>query len=184
MWANQQRMPEGGVSAFLEMRVTLSNASFAIVFAVLWQQCMQSPGLYRRSSDLLRVALMTMLGVGVMTLLLGMYLGATHAHGPLTRVLAVFFVSAFSYEMARVLVTNPRLLCRMGRPEQVIILGQRPPGGEGMARTARSPPSQQEPAWLCRRSRSRGHAAGHCRPPAGAGLRTCRPTFFITRWTS
>jgi hypothetical protein len=42
IWANQQRMPQGGLSEFLEMRITALNASFAIVFAVLWRQCMRS----------------------------------------------------------------------------------------------------------------------------------------------
>ncbi len=48
VWANQQRMPLGGVGEFLRFRLTSLNASFLIVFAVLWQQCMQSLGLYRR----------------------------------------------------------------------------------------------------------------------------------------
>ena len=94
VWANQQRMPVGGLSEFLQIRVTSLNASFSIVFAVLWQLCMQALGLYRRSSEFLRPMLSAAAGVGLMTLLLGLYLEARRTEGPIWQVLVAFFVAA------------------------------------------------------------------------------------------
>jgi exopolysaccharide biosynthesis polyprenyl glycosylphosphotransferase len=123
VWANESRMPQGGLGEFLEMRTTPLNASFAIVFAVLWQQCMQGLGLYRRFAELLRPALLTAAGVGFMTTLLALYLVAIRAQGPVPPVLLGFFVAAFSYQMARVFLSNPRLGWMIGDPEQVVIVG-------------------------------------------------------------
>ena len=123
VWANQSRMPQGGLQEFLKMRTTPLNASFAIVFAVLWQQCMHGLGLYRRFAELLRPAQLAAAGVGVMTTLLALYLAAIRAQGPVAPVLLGFFIAAFSYQMARVFVFNPRLGWMIGDPEQVIILG-------------------------------------------------------------
>jgi exopolysaccharide biosynthesis polyprenyl glycosylphosphotransferase len=119
-------MPQGEVGAFLKMRITLLNASFLIVFAVLWQQCMQALGLYRRFAELLRPALMITAGVGIMTALLALYLAARRAEGPVTQILVAFFVAAFSYQMARVFLLNPRLRWKIGDPEQVLIVGSGP----------------------------------------------------------
>jgi exopolysaccharide biosynthesis polyprenyl glycosylphosphotransferase len=123
VWANQQRIPQGGLAEFLEMRVTLLNASFSIVFAVLWQQCMEALGLYRRFAALLRPTLMTAAGVGIMTALLAFYLEARRAQGPVPRILVAFFIATFTYQMARVFLSNPRLRWKIGDPEQVVIIG-------------------------------------------------------------
>src|ERR1700733_12426150 len=123
VWANQQRMPLGGLGEFLKIRVTSLNASFSIVFAVLWQLCMQALGLYRRSSELLRPTLNSAAGVGLMTVLLGLYLEARRAEGPGRPVLVAFFLAAFCYRMARIFLSNPLLGGRIGDPEQVIIVG-------------------------------------------------------------
>jgi exopolysaccharide biosynthesis polyprenyl glycosylphosphotransferase len=123
VWANEQRMPQGGVSQFLEQRITPVNASFAIVFAFLWQHCMETLGLYRRFAELLRPTLMTAAGVGIMTALLGLYLQARHARGPVAQILMGFFIAAFTYQMSRIFLSNPRLRWRNGDPEQVVIVG-------------------------------------------------------------
>jgi exopolysaccharide biosynthesis polyprenyl glycosylphosphotransferase len=123
IWANQQRMPQGGLSEFLEMRITALNASFAIVFAVIWRQCMEALGLYRRFAELLRPTLTTTAGVGIMTALLALYLVARRAEGPIARTLVAFFVAAFTYEMARIFFSNPCLRWTIGDPEQVVIVG-------------------------------------------------------------
>ena len=124
IWANQQRMPQGGLTQFLEMRITLLNASFSIVFAVLWKECLESLGLYRGSyTELTRPALVAGTGCGLMTALLALYLEVRHAQGPVGRILVAFFVTAFVYEMVRLLVSSPRLRWRIGEPEQVIIVG-------------------------------------------------------------
>lgn len=123
VWANQQRMPEGGLGEFLELRVTILNASFAIVFAVLWQQCMAALGLYHRFTSLLRPTLRTAAGVGIMTALLALYLEARRAQGPVLRIVVAFYIATFAYQIARVFVSNPRLRWKIGDPEQVVIIG-------------------------------------------------------------
>jgi exopolysaccharide biosynthesis polyprenyl glycosylphosphotransferase len=123
VWANQQRMPEGGLTEFLELRVTLLNASFSIVFAVLWQQCMQALGLYHRFDALLRPTLLTAAGVSIMTALLAVYLEARRAQGPVPRILVAFFIATSTYQMARILISNPRLRWKNVDPEHVVIIG-------------------------------------------------------------
>ncbi len=123
VWAHQQRMSMGGLGEFLKIRVTSLNASFSIVFAVLWQQCMQALGLYRRSSELLRPMLSSAAGVGLMTVLLGLYLEARRADGPVRQVLVAFFIAAFCYRMVRIFLSNPLLGGRIADPEQVVIVG-------------------------------------------------------------
>jgi exopolysaccharide biosynthesis polyprenyl glycosylphosphotransferase len=126
IWANQQwmRMPQGGLTQFLEMRITLLNASFCIVFTILWKECLESLGLYRGSfTELARPALVAGAGCGFMTAVLALYLEARHAQGPVGHILAAFFVAAFIYEMARLLLCSPRLRWRLGEPEQVVIVG-------------------------------------------------------------
>src|SRR6266436_3759066 len=90
-WANQPSLSPVGLPEFLKIRMTPLNASFSIVFVVLWQQCMQALGLYRRSVELFRPLLMTVTGVGIMTAVLAIFLEARHAHGPMPRTLAAFF---------------------------------------------------------------------------------------------
>jgi exopolysaccharide biosynthesis polyprenyl glycosylphosphotransferase len=121
VWANEQRIPPGGLGEFLRIRITLLNASFSIVFAVLWQQCMEALGLYRRSSEFLRPTLMTAAGAGVMTVLLALYLEARHALGPIPQILFTFFIAAFGYQLARAFLSNLR--GKVSDPAQVIIVG-------------------------------------------------------------
>jgi exopolysaccharide biosynthesis polyprenyl glycosylphosphotransferase len=123
-WANQRRMPEGGLREFLAFRVTLLNSSFCIVFAVLWKECLEKLGLYRDNfTELLRPTLRSATGCGIMAGLLALYLAARHAKGPVAPVVAAFFVAAFAYEMMRVVISSPSLRWKIGDMEQVIIVG-------------------------------------------------------------
>jgi exopolysaccharide biosynthesis polyprenyl glycosylphosphotransferase len=123
-WANQRRMPEGGLREFLEMRVTLLNSSFSIVFAVLWKECLEKLGLYRDNfTELLRPTLRSATGCGIMAGLLALYLEARHAKGPVVPVVVAFFVTALAYEMMRVFISSPGLRWKIGDMEQVIIVG-------------------------------------------------------------
>jgi hypothetical protein len=58
-----------------------------------------------------------------MTALLGLYLEARRAQGPVRPVLVAFFIAAFCYQMARIFLSNPRLRGRIVDPEQVVIVG-------------------------------------------------------------
>ena len=62
------------------MRVTLLNASFAIVFAVLWKECLDKSGLYRETfTELLRPALQAGGGLVHHGRFIGLYLEAPRA---------------------------------------------------------------------------------------------------------
>lgn len=121
--ANQQNMPQGGLGEFLKLRITPLNASFLIVFAVLWHQCMDALGLYRRVGGLLRFTLVTTTGVGIMTALLALYLEARRAEGPVPRILGTFFIVAWGYEMFCFFLSSPRPRWKNGDPQQVVIVG-------------------------------------------------------------
>ena len=123
IWANQNRMPQGGLGEFLKLRITLLNGSFVIVFAIIWHQCMTALGLYRKFSDLIRPTILAAAGVGIMTALLALYLEARHSEAPVAQILVTFFIVAFSYQMVSVFLSAPRLRWTMRDPEQVVILG-------------------------------------------------------------
>jgi len=123
-WANQSRMPQGGPREFLEMRITLLNASFAIVFAVLWKECLDKLGLYRETfTELVRPAVRLATGCGIMAGVLALYLVARQAQGPILRVIVAFFLAAFTYELMRVFVSSPHLRWKIGDPDRVVIVG-------------------------------------------------------------
>jgi hypothetical protein len=146
VWANEQRIPPGGLAEFLRIRITLLNASFSIVFAVLWQQCMEALGLYRRSSEFLRPTLMTAVGAGVMTTLLALYLEARHALGPIPQILFTFFIAAFGYPLARAFLSSLR--GKVSDPGDY--RGQRPASGEGLEGITGPASRCEKPARLCR----------------------------------
>lgn len=124
-WANKSRMPQGGPREFLQMRITLLNASFAIVFAVLWKECLDKLGLYRESfTELLRPLLRLTAGCGIMAGVLALHLAlALHAQGPVGRSVAAFFVAVFTYESIRIFVSSPQLRWKIGDPDGVVIVG-------------------------------------------------------------
>jgi exopolysaccharide biosynthesis polyprenyl glycosylphosphotransferase len=123
-WANQSRMPQGGPREFLQMRITLLNASFAIVFAVLWKECLDKLGLYRESfTELLSPVLRLTAGCGIMAGVLTLYLAASHVQGPVGRAVGAFFLTVFTYEMIRVFTSSPELHWRIGDSDRVVIVG-------------------------------------------------------------
>ncbi len=124
VWARAGQIPHDGVAQFLLIRITLLNASFSIVFAVLWKQCLTAFGLYRRDLDGMRSLVMrTAAASATMTGLLGIYLQARHARGPHREILLAFFATVFLYETLRVLLGSGERSWQIGEPERVIILG-------------------------------------------------------------
>ena len=106
------------------MRITLLNASFAIVFAVLWKECLDKLGLYRESfTELLRPVLRLAAGCGIMAGVLALYLEATPRARPSGRAVVTFFVAAFTYEMTRFLSPARSCAGRFGDSDQVVIVG-------------------------------------------------------------
>jgi exopolysaccharide biosynthesis polyprenyl glycosylphosphotransferase len=124
VWVNERHIPQGGLTEFLRIRITLLNASFAFVFIILWKQCLTYLGLYDRDLDgLRRLVMRTAAACAIMTTFLGFYLEARHARGPVEEILVSFFIAAFLYEICRVLLSSRHLSWQVGEPERVIIVG-------------------------------------------------------------
>ena len=98
---NSQRLPAGGAKQFLEVRVTLLNVIFAILYMVTWKTCLKVFGLYRGAfRSLSRQALQVCKSCIVMTGVLAAFHVASHAKGPLLLILPMLFAAAFVYERA------------------------------------------------------------------------------------
>jgi hypothetical protein len=124
LWARRAQIPYDGLAQFVTIRITLLNMSFAVVFAVLWKQCLTAFGLYRRDIDGLGSLLMRCTpATATMTGLLAVYLDARHARGPQSGILFAFFACVFLYETGRVLLCGGKRSWKMGAPERVLILG-------------------------------------------------------------
>jgi exopolysaccharide biosynthesis polyprenyl glycosylphosphotransferase len=124
LWANHSHMPPGGPVEFLEMRTTLLNASFSIVFAILWRQCFDVLSLYVPvRGGLLQGAFVAATGCALMTGVVALYLNARHAEGPVPRILQSFFIAALLYELLRVLASSRSWRWRSAEIENVVILG-------------------------------------------------------------
>jgi exopolysaccharide biosynthesis polyprenyl glycosylphosphotransferase len=124
VWVNKPHIPQSGLAEFLRIRITLMNASFAVVFIILWKQCLTYLGLYDRELEgLRRLVMRTAAASAIMTTLLGFYLQARHARGPVGEILVSFLIAAFLYEICRVLLSSRHLSWQVGEPERVIIVG-------------------------------------------------------------
>lgn len=121
VWANSTHIGAGGLTEFLAIRVTLLNASFSIVFTVLWKQCMALVGGYRRDIHLLRQFGLTSSACAAMTVVMGAYLYARQAQGPIRNILAAFLVASILYEGLR--LVSIRIAERWQEPDHVVILG-------------------------------------------------------------
>ena len=124
VWARKQQVPEETIKDILLIRLTILNASFAIVFAVVWKMCMEALGLFHgKFVELVRPIMLNTLGCATMSALLGLFLLGRDNTGPKKEILAVFFVSAFVYEMVRITVANRPFRLSFRQPDRVIILG-------------------------------------------------------------
>jgi exopolysaccharide biosynthesis polyprenyl glycosylphosphotransferase len=127
VWANERHIPPGGFAEFLAIRITLLNASFAVVFALVWKQCLTVLGLYR--SDLAGLHRLVTRAAGaciIMTTLLAVYFDVRHSQGPVGQILVTFLIVSFLYESFRLLVCSRHLTWQVGEPERVIVLGSGP----------------------------------------------------------
>jgi exopolysaccharide biosynthesis polyprenyl glycosylphosphotransferase len=120
---NWSRIFQSGLADFLGLRITLLNATFCVVFVLLWNQCLELFGLYRNdftelASPLIRVAA----GCSIMTAVLALYLSLRQATEPIVPVISSFLILAFTVETCRVLVAN-RQLRHFVEPSRVVILG-------------------------------------------------------------
>ena len=124
VWANQLYMPPGTLKNFLEIRITLLNALFLIVFAVLSTKCAGSFGLYQNDfRDWLRAGGRTVACSAVITSFVAIYLLLRRSPSPVGIIFLEFFVSACIYQLARLLLTNRGLRSKRREPERILILG-------------------------------------------------------------
>ena len=119
IYGNSARMPAGGVSEFLAMRITLANAVFAGSFMVAWAFCFR---IFTRPQPcgLLRAIVGIAKGCAVMTALLALYLYGAHTQGPVLEISSVFFFSCAVFQTCRLLF---RTWIVSRDPQLVIILG-------------------------------------------------------------
>jgi exopolysaccharide biosynthesis polyprenyl glycosylphosphotransferase len=125
---NSERLPAGGAKQFLAVRVTLLNVIFAILYMITWKTCLKVFGLYRGTfRSLSRQLLQVAKSCFVMTVVLATFLLASHAKGPIFRILPMLFAAAFVYENLRIWFGGALLSWLSARnPQVVIILGSGP----------------------------------------------------------
>jgi len=124
VWANQLYMPPGTLQDFLELRITLLNTIFSIVFVVLSTKCLSALGLYYGDfTDWFRAGLKTVASCGIMTAFLAIYLLLRKSPSPITIILLEFFISTSIYQLVRLAFTNRGLRSNQRELEQVLILG-------------------------------------------------------------
>jgi exopolysaccharide biosynthesis polyprenyl glycosylphosphotransferase len=125
---NIERLPAGGAKQFLAVRVTLLNVIFAILYMITWKTCLKVFGLYRGAfRSLSRQMLQVCKSCFVMTAVLTAFLLASHAKGPLLRILPMLFAAGFVYENLRIWLGGLLISWLSWRhPQVVIILGSGP----------------------------------------------------------
>lgn len=124
IWANQFYMPPGTLTNFLEIRITLLNAMFLIVFAVLSTKCAGAFGLYQNDfRKWLSAAGRAVACSAIITSFVAVYLLLRRSPSPVGMILSEFFVSACIYQLGRLLVANRGLRSKRGEPERILILG-------------------------------------------------------------
>jgi len=121
IYGNSKRVPVGELHRFLEMRITVLNASFAALFMLTWTYCFKSLGLYRpESKGIFRNLRRIILGCSFMTSILAAYLKVSGTTGPTGRIALGFLLCSSCYETCRV-VGRQWMLNR--DPMLVVILG-------------------------------------------------------------
>jgi exopolysaccharide biosynthesis polyprenyl glycosylphosphotransferase len=124
VWANQLYMPSGTLADFLEMRVTLLNTIFAIIFVILSTKCSSALRMYEGEfTDWVRAGLKTVATCGIMTTFVAFDLLLRRSPSPITVILLEFFISTGIYHLLRLALTNRGLRSNQCELEQVLILG-------------------------------------------------------------
>lgn len=125
VYGNMARIPAGSVRQFLEMRVTLLNVMFAVMFVLAWTSCFGALDLYRLDhQNLFRTLKRGVYGCAAMTCLLGLYLFISRTTGPTLRIAVLFFLSSMGLETGRLAGGGLiRLWIASRNPRLVVILG-------------------------------------------------------------
>lgn len=119
----QDRVPVHDLPRVLHFHLTLLNASFSILFTIVWRECFSMLELFRTRGKVLRSIALMVLGCGMMTAVVAVYLLARHAGGAIARILWAFFLVSLAYESLRWLAGRLLHAGRGFEPECVVILG-------------------------------------------------------------
>jgi FlaA1/EpsC-like NDP-sugar epimerase len=124
-YGNIARIPKGGITQFLEVRVTLLNVLFGAIFVLVWIWVFSVLDLYRLElHNLLRKLKNIVAGCSTMAAFLGAYLFLSRTMGPATRIAFIFFISSLILETLRVVGGSLVAFWTSSRdPRLVIILG-------------------------------------------------------------
>jgi exopolysaccharide biosynthesis polyprenyl glycosylphosphotransferase len=121
VYGNSARVPLHQLEHFLEIRITVLNAAFAGLFMLIWAFCFRALGLYRLGSyTRVRKVARIVLGCGLMSVVLFVYLEVARTTGPSLRIALLFFSCSCIYELLRVFGTqwmaarDPQLLMILG----------------------------------------------------------------------
>jgi hypothetical protein len=112
---NVGRMTPGGMSHFLEMRVTLLNATFGAVFVLIWLWTFTSLGLSRLEfTPFTNLKRTTVASAFMATFLLVLLVSRTT--GPSVAIAATFFASVFGPKVSRRGRSSPSTVGRRPLP--------------------------------------------------------------------
>jgi exopolysaccharide biosynthesis polyprenyl glycosylphosphotransferase len=125
LYGNSARIPPGSVHHFLEMRITLANAVFAVLFMAAWTFCFHA---FSRPepSHVVRKIIGIAKGCAAMTGVLAFYLYITHTKGPVLRIATIFFIASLAYKICRlafrtwISARDPQLLIILGSGRRAI----------------------------------------------------------------
>jgi len=123
LWADGRQAPIRDLAEFLQVRLTLTNACFALIFAVLWMECFKAADALIESSRTLAGRLLVIAG-GCLTMcaVVAMYLTVRGSIAPKVQIVGVFMAVALGFNLIKF------ALRRAWRgdsfaPQNVIILG-------------------------------------------------------------
>lgn len=124
--SNRGHLPHASVRLFLAQRVTLVNAAFSVVFAVLWSKCFDWLTMYRGSFRR-PLAALTRAGWNclLMTLVLMCYMVARGAYEPLEWIGPRFLAITFLYEAVRIALMNSPVFGSQKRRAIIVGSGRR-----------------------------------------------------------
>jgi exopolysaccharide biosynthesis polyprenyl glycosylphosphotransferase len=104
VYGDSARIPAGGLSHFLEIRITVLNAAFAGLFILMWASCFETLGLYRSQHyGILAKFARISAGCALMTTVLVFYLKVTKTTAPTARIAVFFLLCSVLYKLVQVL---------------------------------------------------------------------------------
>src|SRR4051794_5964269 len=102
VWADGTQPHIHDIAAFLQMRLTLTNACFALVFAVLWTECFKAAdALIDNSRAFMRRAVVIASACVVMGSIVALYLSLRGSVAPRLQIVGMFMLVTLAYQLVR-----------------------------------------------------------------------------------